>query len=111
VIKKMKGSKGAIAIDFSEQYDQEDDIYYVTFKTGEPSYVVEIDDVLLIEVGIFTQMPTGFRLLNFTKSKVGNLTLLVAKIEKALAPAKIRRLADFRARETQVERVLEKVLA
>jgi len=32
--------------EFSEIYDQEDDIYYVSFKTGEPSFVVEVDDIL-----------------------------------------------------------------
>ncbi len=59
------GVKGQMNIDFSETYDQEDDVYYVTFKTGEPSYSVEVDDILLLEVGVFTNLPTGFRVLNF----------------------------------------------
>jgi len=57
-------------VDFAECYDLEDDIYYVTFNTGEPSYCIEVDDVLLVEVGMFTKMPTGFRVLNFNKNKV-----------------------------------------
>src|SRR5690348_1063651 len=56
-------------IEVSEQYDQEDDIYYVTVQTGEPSIVLEHDDQLLIEVGIFTRLPTGLRILNYTKQK------------------------------------------
>jgi len=54
-------------VDFSESYDHESDIYYVTFKTGEPSMVFETDDDLLLEVGLFTHTPTGFRILNFSK--------------------------------------------
>jgi hypothetical protein len=38
----MKGIKGSMNIGFAENYDQEEDIYYVTFKTGEPSYVIEL---------------------------------------------------------------------
>ena len=56
-------------IEVSEQYDKEGDVYYVTLKTGEPSVAVEHDDVLVMEMGIFTKMPTGFRILNYTKHK------------------------------------------
>ena len=58
-------------MNFSEIYNKEDDIYYVTFKTGEPSYCLEIDDVLLIEMGLFTDLPTGFRILDYKKHKIG----------------------------------------
>jgi hypothetical protein len=61
--------KPTTEIETSEVYDQEEDIYYVTVMTGEPSYVVEVDDRLLIEVGLFTDLPTGFRILNYTKHK------------------------------------------
>ena len=59
------GAKGQMNIDFSETYDQEDDIYYVTFNTGEPSYCTEVNDMLLLERGMFSNLPTGFRILNF----------------------------------------------
>ena len=52
---------------FSEIYNEEDDIYYVTFRTGEPSYCLEMDDRLLIEMGLFTNLPTGFRIHGFKK--------------------------------------------
>src|SRR6266404_6737586 len=55
--------------EFSERYDPEDDVYYVTFKTGEPSCVVEYDDILMFEMGLFSKMPTGFRILNFKKNQ------------------------------------------
>lgn len=67
----MKKKLGAMNIPFNEHYDEEDDIYYVTFKTGEPSYCIEIDDILILEVGMFSGLPTGFRILNYTKNDVG----------------------------------------
>lgn len=104
------GTKGIMNVDFSETYDQEDDIYYVTFKTGEPSYCVEVDDVLLLEVGLFTNLLTGFRILNFQKSNVRavNLRVLIGKVKSALSKTTP---PTARQREDAVERALEKVLA
>src|SRR2546426_179230 len=84
----MKGAHGMMNVEFSEHYDPESDIYYVTFKTGEPSCVMEVDDVLLVEVGMFTKMPTGFRILNFAKNKVGMVALHTEKLSKRSPPLK-----------------------
>ncbi len=109
------GKMGAMNIDFSEHYDPEDDIYYVTFKTGEPSYCREIDDVLLLEVGIFTGYPTGFRILNFHKNQVGavhvgSLSRLIKKLRETLDSVQKER-PSLESREAQVEQALEKVFA
>ncbi len=98
-------------IDFYEVYDQEDDIYYVSFKTAEPSYVIEIDDVLLLEVGMFTNMPTGFRIMNFKKHKVRAVKIFAQKVKKSIEEATKDFRSNLRTRESQVERTLEKVLA
>src|SRR5438034_8638575 len=47
-----------------ELYDREGDVYYVNFGTGEPSYCVEVDDEIVVEVGLYSKLPTGYRLLN-----------------------------------------------
>jgi hypothetical protein len=103
------GTKGSMNRDFSEIYDQENDVYYVSFKTGEPSYCVEVDDVLLIEVGLFTNLPTGFRILNFNKSKVHavGIGVLQKKIKKTLSD---KPLPSFTERSRAVDRALENVL-
>jgi hypothetical protein len=107
----MKDSQSAANMDFSEYYDQECDIYYVTFKTGEPSFVMEVDDVLLVEVGMFTGMPTGFRILNFAKHKARMKETRAQKIEKALDAAQGKLTSQFRARRSAVQQAIEKVLA
>jgi len=107
------GTKGAMNIDFSETYDKEDDVYYVTFKTGEPSYCLEVDDVLLLEVGMFSKLPTGFRILNFHKNNVQavvgiDVNGLIKKVKDALSK---KSLPTIEQRQAVVERALEKVLA
>jgi hypothetical protein len=107
----MKPKIGDMNIPFSETYNEEDDIYYVTFKTGEPSYCYEIDDVLILELGLFTNLPTGFRILNFTKNKIKivHIEVLVKKISATLhKKIGLPRLED---REVQVKRALESVLS
>jgi len=44
-------------------YDEFADVLYVTFGSEEPSYCEEIDDLLLIERGMFSKIPTGFRII------------------------------------------------
>lgn len=106
-----RGMKGKMNIDFTETYNQEDDIYYVTFKTGEPSYCVEINDVLLLEVGVFTSLPTGFRILNFHKQNVKAVRIALLKRVKEALEGYTQEVPSFQEREARVEQALEKVLA
>lgn len=97
---------------FDEVYDQEEDIYYVTLKTGEPSYCIEIDDVIVAEVGMFTNSFTGFRVLNFNKNRSTLTGMLLAGRLKQEIKKNIRSAKQSReAREDAFEHALEKVLA
>ena len=106
----MKRQIGKMNIPSSEVYDEEDDVYYVSFKTAEPSYCQEIDDVLIIELGLFTNLPTGFRILNFSKNKVKQVevAVLFKKIEKTLQGINPPRQQD---RQIQVRKALQEVLS
>jgi hypothetical protein len=98
------------AAEMTELYDKENDVYYVTFKTGEPSYCVEVDDVLVLEVGMFSGLPTGFRILNMARHDTKGVPL--EEVKKRLAHV-LKNLAgpSRNDREEAVERKLEKVLA
>ena len=96
--------------EMAERYDQENDVYYFTFKTGEPSYCVEVNDVLLLEIGMFSHLPTGFRILNMSKSSTKRVTIDEAKkfLDDVLRNLSVPNRTD---REVSVGRALEKVLA
>jgi len=104
------GKLGMMNRDFDEVYDQEDDTYYVTFKTGEPSYCVEADDKIVLEVGFYTNLPTGFRILNFHKSKV-KMVEFKKLVNKVIKDRQSDYAAAFHDREALVGRALDKVLA
>jgi hypothetical protein len=97
-------------IEISERYDPEDDIYYVTLNTGEPSLVQEHDDRLLFEVGIFTGLPTGFRILNYTKNKryVDDFKGAFVEMSKK---AGLRKAKTLESRQRRIVRFFEDVAA
>jgi len=65
-----------------ESYDSEADTLYVSFDTGEPSYAEEIDDALVVEMGMSSHLPTGFRIINFSKHKEKEVLATVKKVIK-----------------------------
>lgn len=106
---KLIGDDGT-NIEFNEFYDQESDIYYVSFKTGEPSHVVEIDDTFLVEVGFFSSLPTGFRVLNYSKLKGFRIKFDMQKIKEAIEGKRKEGLDHAKLQSEQFENALKKVL-
>jgi len=102
-----------VTIQPSEYYDQEDDVYYVSFGTGEPSYVMELDDDddVLMEVGMFSCMLTGFRVLNFKKTKLDNTDKLNAKLKAIIEAEQAKYIERSRVRSAQMQESFEKVFA
>ena len=99
-----------VANEWDELYDREHDVYYVSFGTGEPSYCVEVDDVLVVEVGFFSSLPTGYRILNKSKIKTKRVSnqAIKKRLSEALKALPAPTMAD---REAAVGRSLDKVLA
>lgn len=64
-------------------YDSEADVLYITLGSPEPSYCEEVDDVLLVERGMFSNDITGFRILDIKYHKIKEVQIN-AYIEKAV---------------------------
>ena len=97
--------------EMTELYDKENDVYYCTFKTGEPSYCVEVNDVLVLEIGLFSKLPTGFRILNIAKQETKRVPLDIVRKHLADVLANLASPPTLRDREAAVEQGLKKVLA
>jgi hypothetical protein len=94
-------------IEISERYDREDDIYYVSMRTAEPSFVREVDDRLLVEFGMFTNMPTGFRILNYTKNKT-SADAFKGMFKEICKSAGLRKIKASEDRRRKLERRIDK---
>ncbi len=62
-------------------YDNEADVLYVSFGTGEPSYCDPLNDFLFLELGMFTNQLTGFRVIQARKR---NIKEIVRKIQNTI---------------------------
>ena len=45
-------------------YDSDADILYISFADDEPTYTESVDDILYLEVGCFSGIPKGFRIMS-----------------------------------------------
>ena len=97
-------------LEVDEVYDPEDDIMYVSFKTGEPSYCIELDDLIMIEVGEFSRMPTGFRILDYHKRKRLIVETIKESLEKLQSMVTQQAKDSIQQREAAAEQAISKVL-
>lgn len=80
-------------------YDDEADVLYVSFGTDEPSYCEPLNSWLLLELGMFTNQPTGFRVIQPRKRNIKKIVVTVRK----------RITKELRQREKIVRKALEEV--
>ena len=75
----------------STSYDENADVLYVNFGTGEPSYGEEVDDLILFEVGMFSHRPTGFQIIGFKKHVHEFKFSVIEKAGKNLLRSRMKR--------------------
>ena len=99
--------------EISTEYDDNTDVLQVTFGTGEPSYSREIDDCLVLEVGMFSQTPTGFQIIGFKekgckiKVEFGRIAKLSKKLLVSRETKGVKQFNRvFRSAQAQIKELL-----
>jgi uncharacterized protein YuzE len=82
-------------VNVRHHYDKESDVLYVHFGETEPTHVENIDDFLLLEIGWFSGLPRGFRIIGPKYHKVSafKVTMVVKQIKD-----QVRELMEERRR-------------
>ena len=70
---------------------------YITLG-NEPSYTENMDDMLMLDIGCFSGLPQGFRILGlkYHQLKAFSLSMMVKRIEK-----RVTDLAEKKRKEKQ----------
>lgn len=101
-------------IDVKFDYDEDGDVLYISFGTGEPSYCDEVDDILLVERGIVTNAITGFRILDVRHHKIKSVEVWIRRMEQKLEQEKkvtpMRNVYAEALRQKSVHNRLEKLI-
>ena len=71
-------------IKVSHHYDKQADVLYVTFADDEPTYTEDIDGILMLDIGWFSRLPKGFRILGpkYHNVKSINMNVFVKRVKK-----------------------------
>ena len=93
-------------------YDNEADVLYVSFGTGEPSYCDPLSNFLLLELGMFTNQPTGFRVIQPRKRDIKEIVVRIEKvIHRRITEGTQQRKEFIRKALAQVQKTKDLVAA
>ena len=63
-------------------YDEHTDVLSAVFGTGEPSFSEEVDDLLILDFGIYSGTPTGFQILHIREIGVAKVEVVLKRVLK-----------------------------
>ena len=86
------------------EYDSRADVLHVTFGTGEPSFAEEIDDLLVMEYGIYSGAPTGFQLLHIRAVGLNKVEARVKRTLPKVATKRQKLMEQYSNRRTRLVR-------
>ncbi|MBN1796712.1 MAG: DUF2283 domain-containing protein [Sedimentisphaerales bacterium] len=65
-------------------YDSEEDVLYISFADDEPTYTESIDDLLYIELGWFSGVPKGFRIMSPRANNIDIIGFVVKQLKQVV---------------------------
>lgn len=95
-------------------YDSLADVFYFSFGESEPVFTEELDDneMILMEIGIFSGLPKGFRIVGLKKNKMAASELLkhIKSIKAKMNSILEERIRGLRQQEPILEEFAEQEL-
>jgi len=93
-------------------YDKRADVLYVNFGDNEPTFTEDLDDneVVLLEIGWFSGLPKGFRIISPKKQKITgfNFQITVQNIQKQLKDIFEKRIHQLQTEENMFGQMMNK---
>jgi len=77
----------------THHYDATADILYIDFGSNEPCYTEDLDGFLMIDIGWFSKLPRGVKIISPKAHKVKSVNMIIKQIEKTC-----RKLMDQQAK-------------
>jgi hypothetical protein len=96
-------------LDVTFDYGDESDVIFISLGSTEPSYSEEVDDLLIVERGMFTHWITGFRVLGFKHHGVCDVTVIEKKIEKVFDREKRAMEKQFEQKQRELPNVTKAI--
>lgn len=91
-------------------YDKEADVLYISFGSDEPAYTENVDDFLMLEIGWFSGLPQGFRIIGPRAHKLQSVKFktIVGNLEKEIHSIMKEHVKQIKKQEPVYDRFLKK---
>ena len=82
---------------FETSYDAETDVLEISFGTGEPSLSRNVDDRLILDIGMYSKLPTGLQVLDASRLEKGAISSAMrTKVQPIIQQALAERESSLR---------------
>ena len=98
-------------IEISFNYDRRADILYITFGDDEPVYTDDMDGLIMLEIGWFSGLPKGLRIIGAKAHNLRSVKLnILARVEDQLKNIMEARAKAIQNQESSLQTLLDKEL-
>lgn len=87
-------------INMSNHYDEDADILYIDFGSNEPCFTEDVEGFLMVDIGWFSKLPRGIRIISPKARNVRSINFVIAKAEKKLQTLMERRVNQIQESES-----------
>lgn len=101
---------GSPELQINHHYDEEADVLYVSFGNEEPAYTENVDDFLMLEIGWFSGLPQGFRIIGPKSHKLKTIKFqtIIKKAGKQFRTIMEKRRKEIKKQEPLFNKFLVK---
>jgi hypothetical protein len=99
-------------MNITQHYDERADVLYIDFGSDEPCYTESTDGIVMIDIGWFSKLPRGVRIVSpkAQKVKTVGLRVIIAQVEKACQQFMEQRVKQIQTEETVLPDMLGQTL-
>ncbi len=104
------GAFMAEKINITKHYDKDADILYIDFGSDEPCYTEDVDGFLMIDIGWFSKLPRGIKIISPKTHKVKSVKMVITKIEKTCRQFMKQQAKQIKTEESVLPNILGQTL-
>jgi hypothetical protein len=97
-------------INITHHYDEKTDVLYIDFGSAEPCFTEDLDGFLMIDIGWFSKLPRGVRVVSPKSLKVKSIKMFITQAEKECRELMEQRAKQIQTSEPILKNALDSVL-
>ena len=93
-------------LNITHHYDADADVLYIDFGFDEPCFTEDLDGFLMIDVGWFSKLPRGAKIISPKAKKITSVSMIVSRVEKSCRQLIKQRKKQLQTTEADLGNIL-----